>query len=540
MASSLVSPHMPASLEQHLTCSICMEVFEKPVTTVCGHSFCESCLRRNILHNDQACPLCKQHLRKTPEVSIVLRNLVQEFRKTTEKQAGECTGAAGEVACDVCTGRKFKAEKSCLVCLASYCPAHLEVHSATGRLKGHRLVEPVENLDERACLTHGLPLDLYSRDEQQCICALCVEEGQEVVSTLKEWDMKKTKLDNVKTELQQEIRKREQKVKEITTCLKVCKDQLESEWWEIDAVFVALVIIVEEAQKKALQPLKERRETVEKEAKDLTDELEGEVSKLQKTISDLDDISVLEDHIHFLQTYPSLSDLDDSRDLTGVVLDTSLVFGTVRTTTMNMMEQIQQELEKLTSIELQRVPKFAVDVKLDSNSAQARLIMSEDGKEVRDGGQIQEVPDAPERFDLLGSVLGLNKLSSGKSYWEVEVSNKTGWDLGVATGNANRKGKLSVNPNGGYWIIVHYDGKEYAAMRDPPIRLSLKEKPQTVGVFVDYEEGLVSFYDVKDSSHIYSFTGCSFTEELSPYLSPHFKQDGNNSDPLIISPVKKK
>lgn len=158
---------------------------------------------------------------------------------------------------------------------------------------------------------------------------------------------------------------------------------------------------------------------------------------------------------------------------------------------------------------------------------------------MKDGGQNQKVPDAPERYDMFASVLGLNGLTSGKSYWEVEVSNKTGWDVGVARRDANRKGKLSLSPDEGYWIIVHYEEDKYAALTAPPVSLSLTAKPQKVGVFVDYEEGLVSFYDVTAQSHIHSFTKCSFSDEILPYFSPHLKQNGKNSDPLIISAVKK-
>lgn len=93
-----------------------------------------------------------------------------------------------------------------------------------------------------------------------------------------------------------------------------------------------------------------------------------------------------------------------------------------------------------------------MDVKLDPTTAHQNLVLSPDGKTVKDGGQNQKVPDAPERYDMFASVLGLNGLTSGKSYWEVEVSNKTGWDVGVARRNANRKGKLSLSPDEGYWI----------------------------------------------------------------------------------------
>uniref|UniRef100_A0A3Q3EAV2 B30.2/SPRY domain-containing protein n=1 Tax=Labrus bergylta TaxID=56723 RepID=A0A3Q3EAV2_9LABR len=134
---------------------------------------------------------------------------------------------------------------------------------------------------------------------------------------------------------------------------------------------------------------------------------------------------------------------------------------------------------------------LTVDVRLDPATAHQHLILSDDGKEVIDGEEDQRVPDSPERFDVFGSVLGLNRLTSGKSYWEVEVRNKTGWDLGVARGDANRKSKLTLTPDNGYWVTVHYDDEKYAALTSPPVLLSLTGKPQKVGVFVDYEEGLV-------------------------------------------------
>ncbi|XP_035772003.1 zinc-binding protein A33-like [Neolamprologus brichardi] len=191
------------------------------------------------------------------------------------------------------------------------------------------------------------------------------------------------------------------------------------------------------------------------------------------------------------------------------------------------------------SIGGQQLIQVAVDVKLDPATAHQRLEISDNGKKVKDSGNMSTDPDSLQRFDVFGSVLGLNRLSSGRAYWEVEVRNKPGWDLGVARRDANRKGKLSINPDNGYWVVVHYEDQKYAALTTPPVSLSPKRKPQKVGVFVDYEEGLVSFYNVTSRSHIYSFTECSFGGEILPYFSPHLKQNEKNSNPLIISTVQK-
>ena len=101
----------------------------------------------------------------------------------------------------------------------------------------------------------------------------------------------------------------------------------------------------------------------------------------------------------------------------------------------------------------------------------------------------------------------------------------------------NRKGTLPPKPNNGYWTLGLWYGKNYWANAGPAVLLPVREKVQKVGVFVDYEEGLVSFYDVEARVHLYSFTGCSFTEKLYPYFSPCFNNNGVNSAPLTISPV---
>ncbi|KAM6894269.1 uncharacterized protein PEZ65_021965 [Lycodopsis pacificus] len=342
--------------------------------------------------------------------------------------------------------------------------------------------------------------------------------------------LQKTRQDRMRADLQQKIQTREQKMAEVRSSVKACKGGLDAEWLEINNVFSEVMRVVEDTRQKALQPLEKRRKRVKREAQDLVQKLQKEIDKLKMTIDELDKTPDL-------QVSPQTG-LGETCDWKNVTVDTLFSFGTLRTITSNMMEEIHKELDKLSSVELKRIPTFAVDVKLDPTTAHPCLVLSPDGKMVSDGGKTQKVPDAPQRFDVFGSILGLNRLSSGKSYWEVEVGNKTGWDLGVARRDAKRKGKLSLSPDIGYWAIVHYDEEKYAALTAPPASLSLTGKPQKVGVFVDYEEGLVSFYHVTARSHIYSFTECSFSDEVFPYFSPHLKQNEKNTRPLIISAVK--
>lgn len=179
---------------------------------------------------------------------------------------------------------------------------------------------------------------------------------------------------------------------------------------------------------------------------------------------------------------------------------------------------------------------FSVDVTLDPDTAHPELMLSDDGKKVWNTGKSQKIPDTPERFDYCSCVLGKEGFSSQKFYYEVQVSGME-WDLGVAKESIDRKGDIGLNPENGFWTIWLRNRIEFAANDRPPVPLTLNEKPVKVGVFVDFEEGLVSFYDVEARYHIYSFTGQSFPEKLYPYFSPGECEKGENSHPLIITPV---
>ncbi|XP_030635167.1 zinc-binding protein A33-like [Chanos chanos] len=181
--------------------------------------------------------------------------------------------------------------------------------------------------------------------------------------------------------------------------------------------------------------------------------------------------------------------------------------------------------------------QLEVDVTLDPDTAHPNLILSDNGKEATHGNTRQNLPDNPERFDYCPCALGKEGFSSGRFYYEVQVSGKTEWDLGVARESINRKGNIELSPESGYWTVWLRNGKRYEANASPSVLLSLRQKLQKVGVFVDYEEGVVSFYDVEAMSHIYSFTGQTFTETLYPYFCPSLNYRGKNSAPPSITPI---
>uniref|UniRef100_A0A452IBC7 B30.2/SPRY domain-containing protein n=1 Tax=Gopherus agassizii TaxID=38772 RepID=A0A452IBC7_9SAUR len=176
-----------------------------------------------------------------------------------------------------------------------------------------------------------------------------------------------------------------------------------------------------------------------------------------------------------------------------------------------------------------------LDVTLDPDTAHPNLILSEDRKCVRRGDTHQGLPNNPERFDYSACVLGAQRFMGGRRYWEVEVGDKTRWALGVCRESLNRRGQVTLTPEDGYWTVRLRSG-EYRALTFPSVPLPVSFRPSPVGIFLDYEGGEVSFYNVTDRSHLFAFTD-TFSRTLHPYFHPGLSAGGKNAAPLIICPV---
>ncbi|KAB1268881.1 Erythroid membrane-associated protein [Camelus dromedarius] len=174
-----------------------------------------------------------------------------------------------------------------------------------------------------------------------------------------------------------------------------------------------------------------------------------------------------------------------------------------------------------------------VAVTLDPDTAHPKLILSEDRRCVKLGDTRQPLPDNPQRFDFIVSVLGSEYFTAGCHYWEVYVTDKTKWALGVCSESVSRKGKVTASPTNGHWLVRQNCGNEYEALTSPQTSFRLKEPPRCVGIFLDYEAGVISFYNVTDQSHMFTFTH-SFSGPLRPFFEPCLHDGGKNTAPLII------
>ncbi|XP_026225633.1 E3 ubiquitin-protein ligase TRIM17-like [Anabas testudineus] len=170
--------------EDQFLCSVCLDVFTEPVSIPCGHNFCKACISRHWEGKQQCqCPLCNEKFNKGLKlcVNTAFREIVENFKKHHQETSGDNNRflvKPGQVPCDCCLGNKFRASKTCLVCLASYCEKHLEPHQSVEALKRHTLSEPVQNLEDKICRKHNRILELFCKNDLTCICALCTDHSE--------------------------------------------------------------------------------------------------------------------------------------------------------------------------------------------------------------------------------------------------------------------------------------------------------------------------------------------------------------------------
>ncbi|XP_035477809.1 E3 ubiquitin-protein ligase TRIM7-like [Scophthalmus maximus] len=583
----MASANIPLSEEQ-FKCSICLNVFNEPVSTPCGHNYCKGCITGYwALKDFSHCPLCSKKFPLTPELQVntEFRDMLDLFKRARASDDDSSPPALpGDVPCDLCQGGKRKALKSCLVCLVSYCNTHLQSYHTIQAFKWHKLINPVATLQDRMCKRHNKVIEFFCRKDQSCVCTECLRDDHamhEAVPLHDELNDRKTELQCRKRAVDRTMSRKRIMSQRIKKSVKEGRQEVETTKAEIIRAFAALVLSIKTRKVMLIELLEEKQQVAEEKAEAVLRDLQLEIIKNQQTSSELDKFSKTEDDFKLLQGLPSISYPSNSKHCFISIIQPFLHVETLRSavakteeTLAKHMEEIISEvnladkgevIEELMDAETQNVSdnelgkvqqQHAVKVTLDPNTAHPSLIVSEDRKQVRDGGTKRTVLDNPQRLDTLTHfVLGNEGYSSGKFYYEVELKGETGWAVGVAREFESKKGvDLCLSPDNGCWTLGSYFGR-CQANANPAVTLLLPQTPQKVGVFVDYEGGLVSFYDVDTRALIYSFTQCVFragvqfrsyfwmnplypkNTRIYPIFRPS-SEEGGNSAPLQITTVR--
>ncbi|XP_049930416.1 tripartite motif-containing protein 16-like [Epinephelus moara] len=523
------------------SCSICLDLLKDPGTLPCGHSYCINCIQSFWDGEDEkriySCPQCRQSFTPRPVLmkNTMLADLVEELKKTglQAAPADHCYAGAEDVACDVCTGRKLKAFKSCLQCVASYCEKHLQPHRDSAPLQKHKLVEPSKKLQENICSRHDEVMKMFCRTDQQCICYLCsVDEhkGHDTVSAAAERTERQRELEGSRQNIQQRIQDTEKDVKLLQQEVEAISRSADKAVEHSEKIFTELIRLMEKRRSDVKQQLRWQQETEVSRVKELQEKLEQEITELKRKDAELEQLSHTEDHTLFLQSYPSLSALSEPTHSSSINIIPRRYFEDMTAAVSGVRDKLQDALREtnvsLTGTEVnvslpQPEPKtraefvrYSHQITLDPNTAHTLLLLSEGNRKVAVMRQQQSYSDHPDRFSDWCQVLSRESLT-GRCYWEVEWSGE-GVSVAVAYKNISRAGgwiECGFGRNDKSWALYCYnEGYDFLYNKvQTPVS---GPRSSRVGVYLDHSAGILSFYSVSETMTLLHRVQTTFTQPL--------------------------
>ncbi|KAG2465851.1 TRI25 ligase, partial [Polypterus senegalus] len=294
------------------TCSVCLDTLTDPVTIPCGHSFCLKCLT-DCWDQSQvcSCPQCRHTFTTRPALqrTILHNEVIKKLKKTALSPPplpSKNYAGPGDVECDFCTGKKFRAVKSCLTCPASYCRTHLQPHNEVAALKHHKLVDPDRNLKEKLCEQHQKNLEIFCKTDEMCVCMMCVVTGHknhEMIELEMEREEKQKQLGATLSNIRRRLEEREKTLKETRRAMDDMKMSVKRDMEENKKSFTALIRCIEEADRKLTERIREQEKREMEKAEEVMEQLKKEIEELKKREAELKELSETKDHLHFLQTF---------------------------------------------------------------------------------------------------------------------------------------------------------------------------------------------------------------------------------------------
>ncbi|XP_070829783.1 tripartite motif-containing protein 16-like isoform X1 [Chaetodon trifascialis] len=524
-----------------ISCSICLDLLKDPVTIPCGHSYCMKCVKSHWDEEDKrkihSCPQCRQTFTPRPVLvkSTMLAALVEELKKTglQAAPADHCYAGPEDVACDFCTGRKLKALKSCLVCVASYCEKHLQPHYESPAFEKHKLVEPSKKLQENICSRHNEVMKMFCRTDQQCICYLCsVEEhkGHDTVSAAAERTERQRELEVSRQDIQQRIQDRQKDVKVLQQEVEAINRSADKAVEDSQKTFSQLIRLMEKRSSEVKRQVRSQQEAEVSRVKELQEKLEQEITELKRKDAELKQLSHTEDHTQFLHNCPSLSPLSGPADSSSIHIRPLRYFEDVTAAVSAVRDKLQDVLrdkwtdvsETVTEVDvLLSAPepktraeflKYSREITLDPNTASVYLLLSEGNRKAKLKGR--RFSNHPDRFTGLSQVLSRESLT-GCCYWEVEWRGEEVF-VAVAYKNISRAGsskECDFGQNNKSWVLECYNNSYKFRYNDvqTPVSGPLSSR---VGVYLDHSAGILSFYSVSETMTLLHRVQTTFTQPL--------------------------
>ncbi|XP_056389996.1 E3 ubiquitin/ISG15 ligase TRIM25-like [Hyla sarda] len=495
-----------ADLKDELNCSICLNIYTEPVTLRCGHSFCKLCIRTVMDRQDSGgvytCPECRAEYQKQPALrrNMKLCNIVEHFRSTQPE-----TKVAG-IFCTYCVHSSIPAVKTCLMCEASLCSVHLGVHSKS---TDHVLTEPTNAIDGRKCATHREMLKYYCCKDATCICVSCCVFGEHrghQVELLKEAsEKKKEKLRKVLEKLTSKHEETEKSVQTLQDHKRGVQEKAVSETSRVTVLFKDIRAQLQALEERVLSDISRQRDKLSLSVTDLIQQLEIKKEELSRKMAQIEELCQVMEPLTVLQGKdfgrPEITE-EHGRRLQGVGdLDEVLISLSLQSALSGIVTDVKQSFS---------VQNLLLDIK----TAAVDVAVSGDLKSAT-WSKTPIWTKTPQRFKNYCQVLSFQSFTSGQNYWEVETSELGNWRVGLAYPSMDRKGDLSgIGQNNKSWCLRLCQKDYLVSHGAKEIRLETESLLQRLGVYLDYEAGRLSFYQLCEPiKHLHTFTA-TFTEPL--------------------------
>ncbi|XP_049338089.1 tripartite motif-containing protein 16-like [Astyanax mexicanus] len=545
--------------QDELSCSVCLDLLKDPVAIPCGHSFCMVCINKCWDQEDQkkiySCPHCRHTFTSRPVVSknTMLAEVVEKLKKTRLQAAPPDHSSADpeDVECDSCTGRKHKAVQSCLVCLASFCEAHLQPHYQSPAFKKHKLVKASRRLQEQICSQHDKLLEVYCRTDQQCICILCTMDdhrGHDTVSLKAERSEKQNQVVETQRKYKKRIQEREKELQELTEAVETHKRSAQTAVEDCEKIFTEMILSIERRRSEVRQMIRDQEKAAVSEAEERLKRLEQEITELKRRDADLEKLSFTEDHIHFLQSFQTLSAPPGSSASPAFTLSPLNTFEVVMKSVSQLRVKLdefwKEEFEKTSAAvkEVQIISEpqsreefleYSCQLTLDPDTANNHLLLSERNTVVTGSNTVQ-----PYWIYKLGIVMWPQVLCresvSGRCYWEVEWRGDRGVAIAVSYKSICRQGgggECVFGNNDQSWRLFCDSSRYIFRYNNTETEISGVPVSSRVGVYVDHRAGTLSFYSISDTMTLIHRVQTTFTQPL--YAG--FLLDFDSSVNLLLS-----
>ncbi|XP_073480056.1 LOW QUALITY PROTEIN: uncharacterized protein [Aquarana catesbeiana] len=522
LVSLLLSAMASGDLRAELECSVCLNIYTDPVTLKCGHNFCRVCIDR-VLDTQEgsggySCPECREKFPDRPALqkNMKLRNIAETFLSAQPDR--EESG----VFCTHCVDSPVPAVRSCLHCEVSLCDKHLRVHKKSPE---HILCDPTLSMESRKCSIHKKILEYYCTEDETCICVSCSLAGEHrghQVETLDEAsEKKKETLRNVLQKLLTKREETEERVQSLQEHRRKVEEEAAGDTERVTVLFRDLRRRLEDLEKRILRDISARAERISISIR----ELEIKKEELSRKLRHIEELCNMTDPLTVLQESDT-GDLCDTEDgdnedrerheellHDGGGLDVDGISHTLHTLS-----------DIITEVNVYFYIQGAADILLDGNTAYNNLQISDDRKTVSESDRKQNHPKTPERFQYWPQVLSSQSFSSGRHYWDVDVGGSDIWRVGMCYPSIERgRGESRIGNNKKSWGLDRTDDK-YSVRHDrKSIILPTNPSSNRVRIYLDYEAGRISFYDLCDPiRHLHTFT-TTFTEPLHAGL---YVEDG--------------